>query len=233
MPLGRLRSIHRYPVKSMIGEVLDRATIDDRGLMGDRRWCVRDSDGKFGSGKSTRRFRKMEGLLNLSARYDGDLPVIDFGTGRLLRSDDEDVHEVLSQLVGRPVTLAREQGLSHFDEGPIHLVTTSTLRALEQAHGGPVDVGRLRPNLVVDVFGQGFVEDGWVGQRIRVGEQVVLSVQAPMPRCVMLDLAQRHLPTDAGLLRTAAAVNDAQVGVVADVVAAGEVAVGDEVRALP
>ncbi|WP_405420476.1 hypothetical protein [Streptomyces erythrochromogenes] len=40
-----------------------------RGLVGDRLYAVRDGDGRFGSGKNTRRFRRMDGLLHLRSRF--------------------------------------------------------------------------------------------------------------------------------------------------------------------
>lgn len=64
-----LEQAWRYPVKSMGGEQVDASWADAGGLLGDRVWAVQDSDGKLGSGKNTRRFRRMDGLLELSARY--------------------------------------------------------------------------------------------------------------------------------------------------------------------
>ena len=230
MTVGRLRSLHRYPVKSLVGEELERAALDHRGLLGDRLWSVRDPDGKFGSGKSTRRFRKMEGLLDLVASYDDDVPVIRFPDGTTVSGRGAESDAALSAHVGRPVSLAREGDVSHFDDGPIHLVTTSTLGELARRHGSSVDVRRLRPNLVVETPDEGFLEEAWVGRELRIGAGVVLRVRAPMPRCVMVDLPQRDLPADGGLLRTATAANGADVGVVLDVVEPGEVRVGDEVQ---
>ena len=43
----RLTSLHRYPVKSLRGEDLQRVALDDRGLVGDRGWMVVDPDGRF------------------------------------------------------------------------------------------------------------------------------------------------------------------------------------------
>jgi uncharacterized protein YcbX len=82
---GRIAAVHRYPVKSLSGEALAEALLDERGLVGDRLWSVRDPDGKFGSGKSNRRFRRMDGLLALTAEHDGDVPVVTFPDGRRLR----------------------------------------------------------------------------------------------------------------------------------------------------
>ncbi len=230
---GRIVSLRRYPVKSLVGELLDRVEVDRRGVLGDRLWAVRDPDGKLGSGKSTRRFRKMDGLLALAARYEADTPVIELPRGEVVRGDDPAVHETLSRHVGRPVRLTREQETSHFDEGPsVHLVTTSTLAALGRAHGRVLDAARFRPNLVVVTDGVGFVEDRWVGRRLAVGPDVVLEVRAPMPRCVMVSLPQLGLDGEDGLLLTVTDVNAGQAGVVADVRSPGVISAGDGVRLL-
>ncbi|MEV3970271.1 MOSC N-terminal beta barrel domain-containing protein [Streptomyces sp. NPDC050698] len=57
-----MERIWRYPIKSIGGEVLDEAAVDARGLDGDRLYAVWDAEGKFGSGKNTRRFRRVPGL---------------------------------------------------------------------------------------------------------------------------------------------------------------------------
>ena len=229
--LGVLRRLYRYPVKSLTGETLDRVRIDGRGLVGDRLWSVRDTDGKFGSGKSTRRFRRMNGLLSLGAGYDGDVPLVEFPDGRRHRGDDPALDDALSMHVGRTVRLGQEDGISHFDEGPIHLLTSATLHELASAHAGAVDVRRLRPNLVVDTPEKlGFVEHGWIGRQVRIGSEVVLLIRGTMPRCVMLNLPQRGLAADPDLLNTATRASAADVGVVAEVLSAGGVAVEDPVH---
>ena len=225
---GTLVELWRYPVKSLGGGRLHEAAVDERGLAGDRLWSVCDEDGKLGSGKSTRRFRKMDGLLDLFARYDGDVPVLTTPDGREVRGDDPDVHEVLSRHVGRPVHLARESTVSHFDEGPLHLVTTASLRHL-RGPADPLDVRRVRPNLVVDVPGEGLVEQDWIGVRIEVGG-TVLQVRGPMDRCVMVTMAQPGLPAAPGLLRELAETADTCLGVVVDVLTPGTVRVGDALR---
>ncbi len=225
---GAVRSLHRYPVKSLLGEQPAAVDVDARGVVGDRLWSVRCGDGRFGSGKTTRRFRRLDGLLCLSAAYDGDVPVVAFPDGRRLRGDDPAVHQALTTHVGRPVTLAHEDGVPHFDEGPLHLVTTASLATLSRAHGRPVDARRTRANLVVEWPGEGFPELSWVGRRVRVGP-VVLRVRGVMPRCVMVNLAQAELPVDESLLRSITEASAGALGVVADVEEGGQVAVGDRV----
>jgi len=51
----------RYPVKSLGGEQIEAGWADEG--------AVQDGDGKLGSGKNTRRFKRISGLLDLSARY--------------------------------------------------------------------------------------------------------------------------------------------------------------------
>lgn len=226
---GHVSSLHRFPVKSLLGEHLDALAVDERGVVGDRMWSVRDPDGRFGSGKSTRRFRRMDGLLALSATYDGAVPVITFPSGGELRGDDERVHQALSEHLGRAVALAREEGVSHFDEGPLHLVTTTSLDTLGRAHGRRVDARRTRANVVLAWPGDGFPELAWAGCRLHLGSEVVLRVRDVMPRCVMVDAAQGGVPADDSLLRTVMEVSAGALGVVADVEQGGAVAVGDPV----
>lgn len=232
--IGSVIELRRYPVTSLAGETLTVAAVDERGLEGDRRWAVIDADGKFGSSKSTRRFRRMDGLLQLTASYDRHLnPIIGFPDGRHIDGDDPSVHEALSDHVGRPVQLLPEDRVSHFDEGPLHFVTTASLAALADHHGALVSTARLRANLLVDVgTATGFVENGWIGQTLDIGPDLVISIREPMPRCVMVDLAQHELPPAPGLLDTIVRHNQACVGVVADVLHAGTAHLSDPVQFL-
>ncbi|HET7579000.1 MAG TPA: MOSC domain-containing protein, partial [Bacillales bacterium] len=179
-----------------------------------------------------RRFMRMDGLMHIEAGYDGDVPVVTMPDGNVYRGDDEKIHSVLSQFVGFPVTLAREEAVSHFDDGPVSLITTSSLRALSERLGDPVDPRRFRANFLVDTEAEGFVEDEWMNQVIRIGSSVTLKIISPITRCVMLNMTRPTLKKDDRILRTLAQCHDARFGVYARVAAGGYVEAGQEVSFL-
>jgi uncharacterized protein YcbX len=184
---GTVIRLWRYPVKSMLGEACARLDLDERGVVGDRAFAVRDVDGRLGSGKTTRRFRKIDDLLSFSAAQDHDVARITFPDGRAMRADDAHVHAALSDALGQPVTLTREAAVSHLDVGPLHLLTTASLARLKaQAPDLAADDRRFRPNVLIDVPGNVQVERQWIGETLRVGNDVGLRVSDATERCVMV-----------------------------------------------
>ena len=127
-----------------------------------------------------------------------------------------------------PVELAKG---TFFDGSTIHLITTATLGHLHAlAPGSRFDVRRFRPNFLIEPIdgAEGFVENGWIGRTIRVGD-VLLNIERPCPRCVMTTLGQDDLPKDPAVLRTVVRENEGNVGVYATVARAGTVRRGDVV----
>ncbi len=122
---------------------------------------------------------------------------------------------------------------SFFDCASVHLLTTATLDRLRMLYPpGRFEVRRFRPNIIVETASgeNDFVENAWIGQVLAIGDVVRLSITGPCPRCVMTTLPQGDLPKDAGILRTAAQHNRANVGVYASVLQGGKVRRGDSVR---
>jgi uncharacterized protein YcbX len=119
-----------------------------------------------------------------------------------------------------------------FDLALVHLLTTATIERLRALYPeGRFEVRRFRPNIVVATppDQQGFVENNWIGRTLAIGDEVRLRITGACPRCVMTTLPQGDLPKDAGILRTAAQNNQANVGVYAAVVNGGTVRRGDDV----
>ena len=227
MILVRVVEIRRFPIKSLLGEQLAAVDVEQRGLAGDRLWAVRDADGKLGSGKNTRRFRRMPGLLDLCGRFAGPVAMVKLPDGRTFAADDPAGHAAVSQALGRQVTIEREVEVLHHDEGPVSVITTAALRRLGVLTGELVDPTRFRANLLIDVSGSGFPEDDWLEHHIHVGPDVVLRPRKPLTRCVMIDMAQGAVPGHGDLLKTVAEHHNMTFGVWATVSRPGRIAVGD------
>jgi uncharacterized protein len=90
---GSLKGIYRFPVKSILGESLSKASVDERGLIGDRLWAIKNKSGKLGSGKTTRGFQRMDRLFNFKARYEGTSPIITMPDGTEYRGDNHVINE--------------------------------------------------------------------------------------------------------------------------------------------
>lgn len=107
MRIGTVKQIWRYPVKSMAGELLESCLVGALGIPGDRGWAVRDDKAReITNGKH------FPPLMQCSARYrespaNGFIPPVDIilPDGRELRSDQADINDRLSELVGSPVSL--------------------------------------------------------------------------------------------------------------------------------
>ena len=120
-----------------------------------------------------------------------------------------------------------------FDLAVVHVLTTATINRLRELYPqGRFEVRRFRPNIVVEPASgdSAFVENSWVGRTLNLGDEVVLRITRPCPRCVMTTLPQGDLPKDVGILRTVAQHNQTHVGVYASVLKGGEISRGDTVR---
>jgi uncharacterized protein YcbX len=184
--LGSVVSLRRYPVKSMLGEELNAVEVADRGLLGDRAYALIDgADGKAATAKNPRKWPR---LFEFRAAFTGSVrpgaaaaPVrIELPDGTTVSSDRSDLNQVLSNALGREVSLraarsgavgAEEywpdmEGLEHrdtvtdftlpegtfFDAAMVHLLTTATLDRLRELYPeGRFEARRFRPNVVVEL----------------------------------------------------------------------------------
>ena len=182
--LGSVVSLWRYPVKSMMGEELNAAEVTDRGLLGDRAYALRDpSNGKVVSSKNPRKWAKLvdfRAAFAESPRAREKIPPvrITLPDGGLVTSEQRDLNKLLTDALGREVTLAATapetpsleeywpdmEGLAHretvtdeampagtfFDLAVTHVLTTATIDRLRELYPqGRFEVRRFRPNIVV------------------------------------------------------------------------------------
>lgn len=228
--------LRRYPVKSMGGEGVARLDLDQRGAVGDRRYAVVDAEGRFASGKDTRRFRRRDEVFDYAAATTagGEVEVRRAG-GRWLVGDealDADLHAHL----GAPARVLAEQRVSHFDAGAVSLVGTATLEWCRRELGVDADQRRLRANLLISTH-EPFEEEDWVGGQIALGgagaeAATVLRLVERIERCRTIDLAQDGVPTTTKWLKALGRTRELCMGVYADVVRPGPVQLGDPVRVL-
>lgn len=224
--MATVQSLWRYLVKSMAGEDLDALAFDSRGAAGDRMLAVRTASGKIASGKNTRRFERVDGLLACHAFQSGDAVRVRLPDGS---EHGVDNGAALTEALGRPLDYVREAAVPHFDAGAVHIVGGATLRWLGSQSGAPTDARRLRPNMVVDTGTTPFAEDEWIGSELQIGSARFRVLRAT-ERCVMTTFAQHELPQAPEVMRTITRERNAQLGVYAEVVVPGDVRVGDRVK---
>jgi hypothetical protein len=217
-----VQALARYPVKSLLGESLDQLALDERGVIGDRWWALRTPSGRFGSGKTTRRFTRMDRLLDMSARLGDTACLIRLPDGTEVPIGDPRLDQMVSKIVAQQVMVVPEREVPHHDAAPIHIVTTAGLRWL-----GTPDWQRCRPNIVIDVPGTERVEDDWIGKQFTIAT-ARLEIIDLAERCVTIESRHGEHPARRGLLRSLAG-HDVTFGAYARVITPGAIGIGDPV----
>jgi len=253
--IGRVAGIWRYPVKSLQGERLDRGVAEADGLRGDRCWGVRDE----GTGRILTARREPQLLLaSASLSEDGELQLT-LPDGERVMGVGAHADAALSAWLGRAVTLAEAEGnpagRAEFfadatddssaalewtmppgrfvDAMPLLVLTTASLRAGAALHPtGEWDVRRFRPNLLVEVDGTDWVEDGWCGHTLDI-EGVTLAPRQPCVRCTMVTRPQPGVARDLEIYKALSRHHDGTFGVWTQVHTPGTLRVGAPVEIVP
>ena len=255
MPPPEVTTLFTTPVKGFALHSVDRGAIEQNGAVGDRDFFMVDEEnalfsitriGTFASW--TADFDRATGVLQMTTtdgrQLEAPTPRGDGLVGQFY--DDRTVagHVVqgpwaqwLSEAAGRPVTLVRaDDPGSAFDEHAVTLLAEESVAELgRHAPGGVLDPRRFR--MLVGFTGvDPYTEDTWNGQELRIGS-THLRVRGAVPRCnattrdpdtgvrdvKTLRLIEEHrgqTPNDFGI--------GLNMGVYADVVTPGTIAVGDE-----
>ena len=122
--------------------------------------------------------------------------------------------------------------MTHFDEVPFSLIGTGTIDWLAaRLPGVPVDVRRLRPNLVV-ATSEPFTEESWLDRTVEIGtgpDAVQVVLDRISERCVMVGMRQQGLPESGMVLKQIAQRDDHPLclAVGGHVIRAGTIRVGD------
>jgi uncharacterized protein len=230
-----------HPVKSCRARPVDRAVLDEYGLVGDRRFLVVDERGRFRTQRETPRLALLEAEV-IGDRLSLSAPGMEPLSIPRSRSGAGDVEVV----VWRDTVLARDLGgdaanwLTLFLESPARLVAMApgfqravrkpaavTGDAVAFADACPLLVigeasladlnARLASPLSMDRFRPGLVVRGAAPyaedgwRRIRIGN-VILRAAGPCARCVVTTTDQRTLARTAEPLRTLASCRRGPAG---------------------
>lgn len=262
-----------YPVKSMQGNLVDVLDVRHGGVVGDRNWALFDLNaGRVLSAK--RAGRLLDAIVEsdtITLPTGETLSIAECVNGgeceplsewlerpiRLCSVDDiselGDGHLTYQMTFDPPnddseyYDIPMPEG-SFVDLAPMHLLTTATLDGCAAARPDlNWDVRRFRPNVLVDVEGERFIESAWTGKPIGIGDDLVIEVAQATVRCAMplrhqppldpgSDSAADPLPELASQPSLYQAMNELRpdmpnhLGVYVNVLEPGQVRVGDRLR---
>ena len=247
-------AIYRYPVKGLSAEKMDRVALKPgECLPHDRRFAIALGSTLFDPQRpewlaKTHFIMLMrdEKLAQLQTRFDAESGVLSIAEkGRVLlrermtepegcRLVAEFFTNFLGDAVNRPLRIVETPGHTFADarrkpnattDKYVSLINCASLAALEAAIGVPVDPMRFRANFYFD-WASAWSEHDWVGSEIALGT-ARLRVVSPITRCAATQVnpitAKRDLDIVAALVRAFGHIN---MGVYAEVLAGGEIAVG-------
>src|SRR5579872_2886837 len=112
--IGTVSELRRYPVKSMLGEELQRAPVTAKGVVGDREYAlIDDESGKVISVKRPKRWGRM---FELTASRVDDVVRVSFPDGPAFAIDDPALPQQLSEFFGRSVSVTSTPPGTGFEE---------------------------------------------------------------------------------------------------------------------
>jgi uncharacterized protein YcbX len=207
-----ITEIWRYPVKTMAGEMLQRASVGPLGIEGDRVVHVEDVGGRVITSRSHPRFLGHKGSLGAQGAV-----LVD---GRPW--DSPDVAAEVAEIGGPEARLVRYDGAERFDVLPLLVATDGAIAAFG------CDGRRLRPNIVVGGV-EGLAERKWPGACLRIGK-VRIGVQDLRLRCVMTSYDPDTLVQDKGITRGIYERFEGKLALNCFAIEGGTITVGDEVQ---
>lgn len=239
-PIGRVRELVRYPVKSMAGTPVESAFLGWHGLDGDRRHAFRrvGDHGGF-PWLSASRLPELVLYHPLGCGEGAGEPLpthVRTPAGAELELRGPELQAEIAAKSGAQVELTR---LNHgiFDEAPVSVIGLGTIAGIGREAGAVLDRRRFRANVFVETHDpETFVEDRWVGGTLVFGDhESGASVRVTMRdlRCMMINLDPDTARQDGRVLRTVMRLNEGNAGVYGTVVRPGTIHVGQTVSLVP
>jgi uncharacterized protein YcbX len=239
--MDTVAAMWRWPVKSMAGERVNAMRVDGRGAGGDRTHAVlyeHKGEWRRLTAREAPRLLAWHAVypFNLDGGLDPARPpfaVVISPDGHRYRWGDPRLRFALERDLGRPVRLVR--AVEGIQDLPRTLLVTlqSSLDALGEELGGPIDLRRFRTNLHLEVDAPAWSELDWKGRELEFEGGVRLKLLHPCERCAIPTRDPDTQVKWADLLRHLTAAHDQVFGINARVVTGGRVEAGEAVRVLP
>jgi uncharacterized protein YcbX len=246
---AKIQAIYRYPIKGLSPEPMQRARLEvGETLPGDRLYALENGPSRFDPGlprhqPKTRYLMLMrnERLATLKTRFDARSRTLVIALeGREAARGDLSTAQGRSAIEGffagfcpdelrGPPKLLHAPGFSFSDVARkvVSIINLASVAALEQLMGAAVDPLRFRGNLYVTGW-PAWRELDLVGEEIAIGSDARLKIVKRIVRCAATNVDPgtgiRDLAIPEALQR---AYGHADCGIYAEVVTAGEIAVGD------
>ncbi len=234
--IGHVEALFRYPVKSMRGEQLEGASLGWHGIEGDRRLAFRRIDNR--SGFPWLSASKLPDLVRFAPlRREGgaeeDLPThIRTPDGEAMTVFGDDLAVEIGRRYKAPVQMMQ---LNHgvFDEAPISVIASDTVREIGRLAGRALDVRRFRPNVVIRLLQSvPFQEDEWLGGVLSFGEgddAPAITVTMRDVRCSMVNLDPDSASSAPEVMKAVVRANDNNAGIYGAVTRIGRLALGQTI----
>jgi len=231
--IGQVEAIFRYPVKSMAGERMESANLGWHGLDGDRRMALRRMEDRSGMPWLTAS-KLPQLLLFTPQRQDGaELPThVRTPDGREMPIFGGELAQEIGRRHGAPVQMMQlRNGI--FDDAPISVIASDTIREIGRLAGRSVDVRQFRPNVLVRLKQSvPFQEDEWLGGVLEFGEgddAPGVAVTMRDERCGMVNLDPDSAIPAPEVMKAIVRVNQNFAGIYGAVTRTGRLEVGQVV----
>ena len=212
-----ISELWRYPVKSMGGERLESATLNEDGIEGDRVVHVAGVKDRVLTSRSKPRLLGHKATLGADGepRVDG------------LLWTDQAVAGAVREAAGAAARLVRYDGGERFDILPLLVATDGAIEAFGY------DGRRLRPNLVIGGV-PGLTERSWEGKFLLVGGEngPLIAMRDLRGRCIMTTFDPDTQVQDVEVLKSIHRRFDGTLALNSAIVRKGELHVGDSVELL-
>ena len=241
----------------MRGEELQEAFIGFSGVYGDRFYAFRSSAAPKGFPWLTGRVEETMLLYRPSYRYpartakpcnlaeaealgSGLTPVyagrcdfmldVETPAGEQLAIDDPRLISMLrAGLRDRHELTLLRSDRSMTDCRPISIFSIQTVRQLSKEIGTNLDKRRFRANLYVDLVGNAFGEDQFVGRTLRIGAKTTIAILQRDSRCKMITLDPGTAQPNPEVMQRLARDHEGQAGIYGAVLVEGTIRPGDEI----